>query len=518
MEEMNPNIPNSNPDSSIPSWKPHGIEDISNPAAPFFPTGRREMVFACFILIWGLLTCNCVLYGGLNLGFAIGAAAVIVTSAAYLLYSGCRLTAYSAALLGLSLAIAASFARSADSFVKFVMFCFLLAGVNLELCVLAGKNRRNPGGIRSLADGLSTAFVLGIGKIPLAFRGMKRAFANGGTAGRKGGAVALGLLIALPVLGILIPLLARADAAFNGLLEQLPDFDFWELPVTLILGGALSSVLYTRAVALSKGPKEAPVGRSRKKGLNGLTINTVLIAVDLVYAVYLFSQLAYFVGGFSGILPDGFTMAEYARRGFFEMAWLCAIDLVIMALAVSLADGDGRATLATRLLCLFIGVVTVFLVASASAKMFLYIGAYGLTRLRVLTEVIMVWLGLTTLFVMIWLFVPQMPYMKAVMLSALLIGAIVSWVDVDTVVAQYNVTAYQSGRLETVDLEHLAQLSSGAVPYIAQLTEDADPEVARQAWEILEDWRLPETGDFRGWNFADQAAADARGLLPGLWR
>ena len=53
-----------------------------------------------------------------------------------------------------------------------------------------------------------------------------------------------------------------------------------------------------------------------------VTLCVALGMISLVYVLYLVSQLAYFSGGFSGILPKGYTMAEYARRGFFEMAWL----------------------------------------------------------------------------------------------------------------------------------------------------------------------------------------------------
>ena len=76
----------------------------------------------------------------------------------------------------------------------------------------------------------------------------------------------------------------------------------------------------------------------------------------------------------------------------------------------------------------------------------------GLTRLRLLTEVIMVFLAITTVLVAVWLFVPKMPYMKVVLLTALIIGAVVLWADVDTVVARYNVQAYQTKKLETVDV------------------------------------------------------------------
>jgi hypothetical protein len=149
--------------------------------------------------------------------------------------------------------------------------------------------------------------------------------------------------------------------------------------------------------------------------------------------------------------------------------------------------------------------VTLFLVATASAKMFLYIRSYGLTRLRVITEVFMLWLALTTVFVCVWLFRPKMGYMKPAVLTFLALFAALMWLDVDTQVARYNVRAYQMGSLETVDVSHLAQLSDGAVPYLYELTADSDPEIAQMAQDVL---RLrTESGDtIRSWNYTSGKA------------
>jgi len=304
-------------------------------------------------------------------------------------------------------------------------------------------------------------------------------------------------------------LLVSADAAFAGLVDKMPDFDLPQFVLTLVVGVGVACLFYTRGAALLHNPKaEAP--STFRQGVNALTVNTVLIAVCMVYVVYLLSQLAYFVGGFAGILPEGFTMAEYARRGFFEMGWLCAINLGIIALAVGLVEQAGRAPLLSRILCLFLGIVTLFFVVTASAKMGMYIGSYGLTRLRVLTEVIMVFLGLATATVCIWLFVPKMPYMKVVLLLALVIGAAVIWADVDTVVASYNVRAYQSGKLDAVDVEYLTTLSAGAVPYIAQLAENGD-ETAQAFMEEYGSTYYWDSNfhDLRSWNWADWRAAES---------
>ena len=480
------------------------------------PTGSKELLFGFFVLIMGMLMLNSLFFGGgFNLGFSLFAGTGLLLAAIYLMASGAKPTVYSVLILLLDLAMIASFSRSNDALVDFVMVCFLILSTNLALCLMAGKNRFQTGGLTSLGDSFRAITLLSTGKLPAAVGGLVESSRKGGSAMKKAGAALLGVLIALPLLCILIPLLMKADAAFEGLLDKLPSLGAGEIIVTLLLGLPLGFWFYLRGVGLRHSSTNTPKEKKAAKGINILTVNTVLIAVSVVYVVYLISQLAYFSGGFAGVLPEEFTVAEYARRGFFEMAWICLVNLLTMCLAVGLCrKKEGRSPLLTRLLCLFVGLVTLFLVVSASAKMFMYIESFGLTRLRVLTEVIMIFMGLTTLTVCAWLFIPKLPYMKVVLLVGLLIGAVVAWADVDTVVARYNVRAYQSGQLETVDMEHLESLGYGAVPYIAQLRTDSDPAVSKAAWDVYfryRDWDRSMTAgkikDFRYWNYA-QAEAD----------
>ena len=477
------------------------------PRLPAFPSGKREFLFLLLILVTGWLLCNSVFYAGLNLGFSIFAGCAILFSTGYLLWQGHKLTVYSGLLLGMSLVVCASFARSDDGFVKFIMFLFLILSSNLGLCLLAGQNRRRSGGITSLLDVPRTVFVLSAGHCAESFRGLRRGVQESGTLGRKGSAVGIGLVISIPLLVIVISLLIRADAAFDGLLQQLPDWNLGEILISVLFGTLLAGYFYARGTALHHVPKNEASIRNRR-GVSPLTINTVLVMIGIVYVAYLVSQLAYFSGGFAGILPEGYTTAEYARRGFFEMAWLCAINLSIMALGVGLVAKERTAPLFTRLLCLFLGVVTLFLVASASAKMFLYIDSYGLTRLRLLTQVIIFFLGITTVVVSVWLFVPKTAYMRVVLITALVMGAAVAWADVDTVVARHNVNGYLEGRYESIDVYYLDSLGNGAVPYIAQLMDDSDPVIAADARIALRNRDQATWDDFRDWNYANFTAEE----------
>ena len=467
---------------------------------------NRELIFGLFAVLLGLFTANMVIFGGFRLGFAMGSVLLTALSWGYLHRCGHKAGGYTAALLVLSLIIAAGFGWSADSFVKCWLFLFLVAGVNLAFCLMAGRNRFTPGSARSLFDAART-WSLGLGRMGMAGRGVKVAFRSGGALTQRSGAVLAGLGIAVPALALVLPLLISSDAAFEGLVDLLPDFDLFEIVATAVAGGLLALFTYARALALSQDDLPAPSGREPKR-LQVLTMNTALGAVCAVYLAYLFSQLAYFVGGFSGILPEGFTRAEYARRGFFEMTCLAGINLALMTFGVGKVRRETRAPGSTRALCLFLGLVTEFLAASSAAKMVMYIGSFGLTRLRVLTMVIMVFLGITTALICVWLYVPKLQYMKSVMLLALAIGAAVLWVDVDTQVAKYNVDHYLSGDLDIVDTYYLSTLGPGAVAHMERLTDCDDPIVRTMSTAYLRTWELYRPDDFRSMTCIEEKALD----------
>ena len=140
--------------------------------------------------------------------------------------------------------------------------------------------------------------------------------------------------------------------------------------------------------------------------------------------------------------------------------------------------------------------------------MFLYIEGYGLSRLRLLTQIIMLFLAVTTSVIMLWLFLPKLPYMKVILLCAMVIGAATLWTDVNTQVASYNVNAYLDGQYTAIDVKYLYQLGDSAIPYLAQLAEEApDENIAIAARNYLKEISLYRSlGDLRDWNYVNHIA------------
>ena len=109
-----------------------------------------------------------------------------------------------------------------------------------------------------------------------------------------------------------------------------------------------------------------------------------------------------------------------------------------------------------------------------------------MTRLRILTSIFTVLLIVIFLAVILRLFCKKTPYMKITLITASLLLLLTAYANVDRVIAAYNVGAYQSGKLSSIDMVTLENLDSNAVvPYLWELTGDADKNVAQEAKVLL---------------------------------
>lgn len=475
---------------------------------------RRDIGLAVVLSLLAILSVNFSLYGGFQLGYALSCAAMTLTGGIYLFRSG-RIQTFSGFCLIAALAGAGVFVWHTDWFTRFCLGVSIPFLLMLALAEYTGI-RRGSDAPAYVADAVSLWLIRPLSHMSAALGAIFRREQDGQICSRRCGGVALGLLCALPVLAVLLPLLIGADAAFEGLMRLTVLDHLGEWLGSILLGLGLFCLTYARLFGLRHRLDAAPPAPKRpSQGLEAAPVCTFLGAISLVYAVYLAAQFAYFTSAFSGILPADYTAAQYARRGFFEMCILCIINLGLIGgcLAVSHKE-EGKAPLITRLFCLFVLLFSLGLVAASAAKMALYIQSFGLTRLRVLTSVWMAMMTVVILAVTVRLFRPRFAYMRLCVMGIALIGLVTAYTDVDTTVARYNVTAYQDGRLKTVDVSMLEELSDGAVPYLAALTKSRDADISGQAVTALFR-RLDETGvwsesDGRKPVWTPQSATDFR--------
>ncbi len=457
------------------------------------PLDRKDRSFAVLFFLFCLLWVDTALMHGFHIGFPVSMICFFLLLTVYLVGKGTPLRLYPLACGLFAVAGTIPFALYQDTLIRLVSFGASVGLLTLYGGLLTHSFSHKAGSFRSVEDVMVSLLVY-----PPQFMGtmLRSLFAKppaGGTPNPASskkplGKIILGLLCALPALAILIPLLVRSDAYFEQLLSHI-SLDLPGLVGRLLLAALAFLFLFSLLFAWRKRlPGTVSPAPSTFKGIDPVAVQSFLSAISLVYLVYLLTQTAYFFSGFQGLLPEGFTQSvtDYARRGFFEMCAIAAINLVMLFLtSVLVRKEEGKIPLVTRLLNSFLCLFTLLLIGTALSKMMLYIGHFGITRLRLITSCFMVFLVLVFLAVLLRLWVRKFPYMKAIVLSFCLVGLTVSFANIDSVMAWYNLRAYQENRLETIDVEALERLGDHGVPALIQLLDDADPEVASQARDSL---------------------------------
>ena len=447
---------------------------------PFAVTGK-DVAFALLLLVVNIMGVSLSIWGGFHAGVTLFYGLTFLLLTVYFWQRGQRPGLFALFCGASSLAVSLNFVVSANPAVNFfsLLAIFVLAAV--WFAALTNKEHK----IGDLAV-LRTVFGTVFGN---AFGSGGRAVQSICKAGRgKGVSKALvGIACALPFLCVVLPLLVRSDPAFEGMVTALLG-DPAALLLKLLLGFGLTVLILGYAFGLKK--EAAPdLSQSTFKGVKGTYFVAFLSVLGLCYLFYLFSQLSYFFKAFGGFLPQGFTAAAYARRGFFEMCFIALLNNLVLFLFVLLVQKkNGRPPVAMRLLSYFIGLFSLFMIAAALAKMALYISRFGTTVLRIGTSAFAVLLAVVTVAVLLRCRLPRVQVLKVFLSTAAVLLCVLGLGNLNGFVAQYNFNAYQTGALKTVDVAALAELGDAGVPYLIALTSDRNEETALLAHNFLADY------------------------------
>lgn len=144
-------------------------------------------------------------------------------------------------------------------------------------------------------------------------------------------AVALGVVLALPLLLVFGALFAGADVVFNNVVQNLFAVNL-ETAVSHVLFAGFWAVLvagYLRGAFLAP-PVPAPLS-DRGPLLGIVPVGTALGLVNLLFLLFVVVQARYFFGGTTLVQQStGLTYAEYARSGFFQLVWASVLVLPVL--------------------------------------------------------------------------------------------------------------------------------------------------------------------------------------------
>lgn len=208
-----------------------------------------------------------------------------------------------------------------------------------------------------------------------------------------------------------------------------------------------------------------------------ITAVVATFPIVFLYVVFFISQWKYFISGFTGILPDGFSYAEYARQGFFELCSVSVINLVcIIAIGVFIGRGKKNKAAVLKLLTTVFCLCTLILISTAVAKLVMYIDYYGLTQKRIYAMWMMAVIALVFLVIALGQFISKI---RIVAVSCTVVIAMfipLALCNINAITAQYNTERYLAGTLEDMDTEMMAELGDSAIPSLVKLATTIDPE------------------------------------------
>ncbi len=451
------------------------------PPKEYFTLEKRDTIFICLLTVAAVLLSAIGVFSGFMLGWTVSFVLLFTLGNVYIYKKGVKLTAFAVCAAVLAVVVSLVFTVATGGTVRFFAFVvsILLA---LAWCGTVTGNAAD-GDLGVLSTMFAPVARLALPHIPTTVRS---AFAGNGTKRNAVGKALLGILAAVPVLLVVIPLLVRADKAFDGL-ANLVQKDLLSLLWKVGLGILIALPTVSYCVSVQKRPLPRPAAMPAK-GIDTTVLVSFLSVLSVCYLAYLFSQLAYFFSAFDGLLPQGydFTLAAYARRGFFEMCAVAAINAAIIfgTLLLSRKQNE-KPAVAVRILCTFISVFTLIIIATALSKMILYIGQLGMTVLRIGTGTFTVLLAVMFVAVILRLYIPKINVLKISLLTAGVLIAVLGIANLNHTVASYNYTAYKNNRLETIDVSTIEDMGSEGIPYLVALTKDSDPQVAEDAERYL---------------------------------
>ncbi|MEE1314873.1 MAG: DUF4173 domain-containing protein [Faecalimonas sp.] len=432
----------------------------------------RDFVYILALLITSIMLSAFGVFGGFAGGFTVSAILSTVIMSLYLLNKGYRFKLFPMSCFILSIVISINFTVTSNEAVRFFSFAvYMCLTFAWFLSIVQTQTKYSEiGFLQSIFTSLGEMLE----NLPVMFRSL---FVRDQKSNRVLGKVLLGIAASLPALVIILPLLVGSDEAFSGMMGLLLE-DTAMAIVKILFGIGIAIFVISYGLSLKKNSlKESP--EIHLSYIDTPIIISFLSVISVCYLSYLYSQLAYFFEAFRGFLPDGyeFTVSAYARRGFFEMCTIAAINFVIILLCRLLVKRNAKKSMIpVNVLSTFIGIFTLTIISTALSKMFLYIKSFGMTRLRITTSVFMVFLAIVFIALILRLYIKNVCVAKTAFVAAAIALILLGTVNVNWVVAEYNYTAYKNGSLKDIDVETISELGDEGIPYLIKLTKDSDKQ------------------------------------------
>lgn len=412
----------------------------------------------------------------------------------YMLRRGFKLSKMNWINTAVILIFSFTFSFTADRFIMLFNFALIIAAsAYLVFSVSSGRRFSE-----SFARDQMGALIFPFWGFGYNFRAMGAKIEGEKSKSRNGLYILLGLLAGIPLFAVVTVALISSDQAMAKIMEDIGTYFFddvltigfqlaFGIPVAMYIFGML---YINGSDRLKDQVSDETYARKSASGriLPPAAVYAVLSPILVLYAVYFVSQLPYFLSGFSGNLPNGFTYARYAREGFGSLVFLTALNLAIIMVTQRFTRGTGgqKSPLLKGYTVIF-SLSTLVLVGSAFSKLFMYIGEYGLTRLRVFSAWAIALISIIFILIIVRQFWKKLPLMRFAVAVGVVMFGLLAFSRMDYQIARYNIEMYKNGNHKELDAYYLIyNLSDDGLLYILENDEiDTLQTALEKEWNRL---------------------------------
>jgi hypothetical protein len=206
-----------------------------------------------------------------------------------------------------------------------------------------------------------------------------------------------GVLMAIPVLLVFLLLFSSADLIFQKYLSDIINIDIEPETIFRSVLVLIATLVYIGAYSYSFQEKENQIATKQNSigpSLGHIESSILLGSVNVLFFIFILVQLTYLFAGESNISAQGFTYAEYARRGFFELIAVAIVSLLLLLSTEKyIVKKETDHAIGFKIYSTVLVVQVILIMASAFTRLSLYEQAYGFTTLRLYSHVFIILLA-----------------------------------------------------------------------------------------------------------------------------
>ena len=187
-----------------------------------------------------------------------------------------------------------------------------------------------------------------------------------------------GIIVGIVFSIVILLLLMSADDYFNKFVSKAfisINFDFSKIMQFVIF----FIIIFSIGVNLIRN-RYIVMKENKTRKIDHTIIISMLSVINLVFVLFLISEVSKLCGNFLQI-PKGYIYSSYAREGFFQLLFVTIINFSIILYLIYKTNVIKENKIIRNLVLVLIA-FSVLLIFNSYYRMFLYIGKFGFTNLR----------------------------------------------------------------------------------------------------------------------------------------